>query len=34
MTNPGNKKKKAIAKTAKKSSMIDKLRFMQKDKPL
>jgi len=30
MANPGNKKKKIIARSAKKSSIIDKLRFMQK----
>jgi hypothetical protein len=34
MTNPANKKKKIIARTAKKSSIIDRLRFMQKEKPL
>lgn len=34
MTNPGSKKKKIIARTAKKSSIIDKLRFMQKEKPV
>lgn len=34
MSTPANKKKKAVVKASKKSSMIDRLKFMQKEKAL